>query len=60
MNPAWVTNDPESALALRLADKQYEADLALAYDLPLQQTVEALRAARAKRQAAYDKVRKGE
>lgn len=42
----WMTNNPEAAKHLRKADKAFEAAIAIAKPLPLQEKVEAFRAAK--------------
>lgn len=52
----WITNDPQVATHLRLADVAYNEACAKARRLKLADKVEALRAAREARQRAYDAV----
>jgi hypothetical protein len=52
--PAWITNDPAAAKALRAADRAYDKARAAASGLPLAEKLEAYRAARAARQRAYN------
>jgi len=54
----WVTNNPKAARALRAADIAYERAKFMAIGLPLARKVEAIRAAKAVRQAAYDAIQK--
>jgi hypothetical protein len=51
--PGWITNSPEAARALRAADAAYDRALAAAAGLRLAEKVEAIRAARAARDATY-------
>jgi hypothetical protein len=52
--PAWITNDPKAVKALKAADRAYDRARAAAVDLPFDQKIEAYRAARCERQAAYN------
>lgn len=53
----WITNDPEAAKHLQLADVAYQEARAKARKIaPLSAKVEALRKAKTDLQAAYDAV----
>ncbi len=54
MRPSWISNDPQAIKALRAADRAYEKAQAAAANLPLAEKIEAYRAARCARQAAYN------
>ena len=54
--PAWFTNDPEAAKALRAADKTYDKARANAAGLSLTDKVAVYRAARMDRESAYARV----
>jgi hypothetical protein len=51
----WATNDPVVAARLRQLDADYDKAVAAAANLPLAEKIEALRAARLARHAAYFK-----
>ena len=50
----WVTNDPIAAEKLRAADRAYERAKIMASNLPLGAKIDAHRAARRERDAAYE------
>ena len=50
----WLTNDREAASAFRAADRRYQLALSRALGLRLAAKVEAIRAARARRDAEYE------
>ena len=49
----WVTNDPEVAAALKAADENYRATLAVADRLPLADKILVIKSARIVRAEAY-------
>lgn len=55
----WMTNDPEAAQALRRADSEYANAREKAKNLPLAEKIIALRDAKEKLHAAYNRVREG-
>jgi len=55
----WITNDPRAAQKLRKADRAYAAALVAAKRLPLASKVDAIKEARAARDAAYAAVARG-